>query len=241
MLLSYIEEHTSVLPSIYSDLDYLKSQKEKASDQVKKSLDKKTGTNTESILNKIENSINTIVTKYDPIAQLSTFLFGGGTPKKVLEDIQKGRGLTGSQADEFNDKAKFTGVTTNQFRLLDLNSASLAASGQSYEAKMFALASASYDINRLIAQETVTVRKHGFGVNHNMFSRPISKEGLFSKIESVIQSIPVLAAGYNIVKDLITNSKKGVEFDVSCLENGEDAEMPPPRRPLKKTQQNLNL
>jgi GH24 family phage-related lysozyme (muramidase) len=222
MLMSYIEEHTSVLPSIYSDLDFLKQQKEKASKQVDIKLKKETSDESESILNKVENAINTVVTKYDPISQLSTFIFGGGNPKKVLEDIQKGRGLYGKELEETKQEANLIGVSTNQFRLLDLSSQSLAATGQSYEAKMFALASASYDISRLIAQETATIRKHGFGVEHNIFNRPISKKGLFAKIENLVTSIPGLAAGYNIVKDLILLPKKANEFFKGMFSKGAD-------------------
>ncbi len=214
MLLSYIESYTSVLPSLYTDLKFIKDQKDKAGDQVKQEKDK--ASEKYSLINQFEDAINTVVTKYDPVAQLTGFIFGKTTPKKILEDIQKGKGLTGGQLRAHEDKAKEIGISSNQLRLIDISSASLISSGQSYEAKMLALSSASYDINRLMAQESITIRKHGFGIEHNRYSRAITKENvfikLFKKFDDLIQYMPVISAGYNIVKDTILFPLKGAKF-----------------------------
>jgi len=227
ILLSYIEGHTSVLPELLSLNQQTSEGKDKAGKQLDGKYTKQTGISDDpdvlkhdSLLTTLENTLNLMITKYDPISQLTSFILTGSTPKKILEDIEKGKGLSKKELSEKDDSAHRLGISTDQFRLLGINSASLIAGLPSYEVKMLALASASYDMNRLIAQESATIRKHGLGVDHNSFNSPISKTGLFGKLENVVNLIPGLSAGYNVIKDTLLLPKKGAEFMKGLFKGG---------------------
>lgn len=225
LLLAYIESHTSPIPAIYSLLDEKEQHKTKGSKVFKSSYGARTGMKefdddkdpkSESIFNKIEDSINKVISRYDPIVQLSNFIFGGKKPQDVLDDINKGKGPSGADRKKELESIKNVGAGKDQFRLMSINSMSLVSSARSYEEKMLALSSGQYDLVRFIAQEAITIRRHGFGVRTNKFAQPIEKGGALGRaiagIDHMLSNIPGLSALYNIGKDLINLPKKGTEF-----------------------------
>jgi len=225
LLLSYIESHTSSIPAIYASIDKNEQVKEKGPKGFKDSYGRKTGLKAfkddnsldkESIFNKMEDSLNAILGKYDPINQISNFVFGGKLPQNYLNQLKKGKPLTGKELKEETKSIRNLGTGKSQYRLMDIGSLNLISSGQSYEEKMLALSSGQYDLIRFIAQESITIRRHGFGIDTNKFAKPIQEGGTFGRVinsvDNFLSNIPAVSVLYNIGKDLLTFHKKGSSF-----------------------------
>jgi murein DD-endopeptidase MepM/ murein hydrolase activator NlpD/GH24 family phage-related lysozyme (muramidase) len=75
--------------------------------------------------------------------------------------------------------------------------------------KQVALLSGMYEFLREMTAWQITIGRHGFGLSDNIFSQltPI-KNGPFARLDRYLQDIPVISAGYNIIKDLFTGTYK---------------------------------
>ena len=153
----------------------------------------------EKILSKGEQVLQTATYKYNPVAQLFTFLFTGKTPKGMLDTIESVYGkkeITKEQAAE-------AGVTFSVYQLLHTSSQTIMSRVRSYEAQMMSFSAAQYELAKGIVSELITIRRSGFGLSDQAITvTEPSKKPLYKVILGMYEHIPVLAAGINVLKKL---------------------------------------
>lgn len=228
----WIEAHTSVIPLIYDELQFLRQEKEKGVTNLEEQYSGMQGHGPEQgvlgkSLDAVETSLMKLIGKFDPITQLTNFFVGGfKSPQQFLDEIGK------TNKETFQDKlfekqeAKSTGIQKDELRLIGSSSQSLIAMSSSYEEKMMALAMGQFDVARLMGKELITIRKHGFGIAENRFRDPMVDEEqsafgkMFAKMSNTFMNIPGLNAVANIVKTVTTAGSKFSNMFTGVLEKG---------------------
>ncbi|MCD6436404.1 MAG: hypothetical protein J7L15_08490, partial [Clostridiales bacterium] len=212
-LLSFIEGHTSVLPSIYDNLNVEQQSKDKSSKKGQLNYDAKTNIEKKGLANTITDNVSLLFAKYDPSVQLMNALVGKISPRKFIEQLKGGPQLSTVTDKEAKSLSKQMGISSQSIKLLTIKSSNLIGSTKTYEEKMIMLTSGIYDINRLIGQETINIRSQGFGID-TKFGAVDKKKTLSQKIGGVITNIPGIGAIANIIHDsatLMGNIGKGIK------------------------------
>ena len=199
--LSAIETHTSVLHEMGRIAMEKDDTEKKATERNKEILDPKP--EKQSWLTKIEHLMSLTHAKYNPMYQLFMTLFGRKSPKQVIADLKSSK-----ETPEKKEKVRSLGIRLAEHMLLSMPAFRIASRGYTWQDKMLLLASSTYDVLALTARETVTIRRHGYGIRENAFKdKTIKKKGVdFSKVSDAmmgfLNKIPVVSAGANIVRDI---------------------------------------
>lgn len=228
-LLKWIEGHTSVLPQMLSEIDYKSQQKTKgikfsSGEYNKHALGEDNRSGLDKIFDKTEHGLARITAKYDPITQLSNFIFGHKLPNSVLKDIDSAYGSNSLQASA-KDNAKFLGLNYSMANLMTLTSRQLVDMGDSYEAKMMNLTRASFDVSRLATSELTTIRRVAFGIPTTSYVKSEKESGIFKDMLDGIRrmgkgllNIPGVNAAYNMAKLPFTIGAKVGKFSNKVLQ-----------------------
>ena len=206
-LLSFIESHTSVLPSIYSEISTSEEDKIKGTKRAALSYKERTEPSKKSILNTITDQVSLLFAKYDPSVQLLNAIVGKISPREFIAQI-KGERKTDLTKKEIKKASKVLNISESAIRLLSTKSSNLISSVQTHDEKMLMLTSGIYDINRLIGQEILNIRKQGFGILSSDFQAIDKKKTLSEKIGNIITNIPGIGAIANFVHDTSTLMSK---------------------------------
>ena len=146
--------------------------------------------------------LENIQEKFDPLYQVTKFLFRGQLP---------GQSDTGDESRNEREYIRSVqlakGIGNSESRLV-IGDVSQFTTGQSYEAKMLGATMGLLAMSQLQAKEAITMR-HGMGIAKNAFNQmPDYEEGIFGKmvrgLENTIMSIPGLSALYNMTKTVFT-------------------------------------
>ena len=199
--LSAIETHTSVLHEMGRIAMEKDDTEKKATERNKEILDPKP--EKQSWLTKIEHLMSLTHAKYNPMYQLFMTLFGRKSPKQVIDDLKSSK-----ETSEKKENARSLGIRLTEHILLSMPAFRIASRGYTWQDKMLLLASSTYDVLALTARETITIRRHGYGIRENAFKdKTIKKKGVdFSKVSDAmmgfLNKIPIVSAGANIVRDI---------------------------------------
>jgi len=208
----------------HSETDFSRQEREKGADRTFDTYGKEIlGEDDRSTVSKgldwLEKTIHTAKAKYDPIAQLVNFgvgLLGGKLilPKHETSRIAEAYGYT-SEKEMLKNRAAQFGITADQSRLLHTTSKAIINMAPTYEGKMLAILSASYDIQRVIASEAITVRA-GMGFDKNIMHFD-DKRSIFSRITSGITDAITNIPGLNALGNLAVGAGKFVFKTIPSL------------------------
>ena len=199
----------------HSENDYVRQEKDKGTSRSfdlygREILGEDDRSNTSKFLDWMESKLSTVKSKYDPITQLSNFVFGLFRGKLVLPKHETSRiadayGYS-SEKEMIKERSAKFGMSTDQTRLLHTTSKSIVDMAPTYESKVLEILSASFDIQRLSAAELVTIRTGGFGLETNVLYT--KDKSVFSQLLSSIaeklnpMNLPGINAIWNVTKGL---------------------------------------
>jgi len=217
----------------HSENDFIRQEKEKGTDRMsdeygREILGEDDRSGVSKVLDKLEHGLHTFKAKYDPIAQLVNFgvgLLQGKiiTPKSETSRIADAYGYS-DEKEMLKERAEQFGITADQTRLLHTTSKAILQMAPTYEGKMLAILSASFDVQRAIASEAVTIRT-GMGFDKNiMYTK---EKGFLSRMMSgiagAITNIPGLNALGNLVRGTGKFIKGAAAIPHKVFEKGKEA------------------
>ncbi|MCK9439361.1 hypothetical protein M0Q39_04870, partial [Patescibacteria group bacterium] len=162
---------------IASESDYRRQEKEKGSESFSTEYDSSIlGKDDRGVvlrtLDVIENSLSSFKMKFDPITQLSAFAFGLLRGRIVLpkHETSKLAKIYGYDDEKkmMKEKSIGFGAMLDQTKLLHTSSSAIRNMAPSLETSQLAIASATFDINRYMLAELMTIRMSGFGIDQNV-------------------------------------------------------------------------
>ena len=163
-----------------SEVDFIRQEKEKGSESHSNAygqfvLGEDDRSTTQRALDWVEQKLGRAKAKYDPVSQLINWAVGLTQGKWILPKTETSRIAASygfaSENEMIKKRAESFGLATDQTRLLHMTSKTVLQMAPNYEAKMLAILSASFDIQRLIAAEAVTIRSGAFGLEKNVLYR----------------------------------------------------------------------
>jgi hypothetical protein len=210
-LLIAIEQHVSPIGEIYAELDMIRQEKEKGTTSFGKEygesiLGDEKKSFSQKLMDKVEGSLTHAMTKYNPLTQLASTVVGLLKGKIILPKAEQDRiaktygfdnyeKMTKEQSSEF-------GISIPLMRLLQSDSKKIIQMAPTFEAQQIALLSAIFDIQRLTAQETMTMRK-GMGFDDNLFYSGPEREGLMYSFREMVRKLnPMNLPGVNALVNL---------------------------------------
>jgi murein DD-endopeptidase MepM/ murein hydrolase activator NlpD len=212
-LLKWIESHTSVLPEMWSEQQYIREEKEKGFKGAGRAYRKGLGESEDlgligGIVDKAEGVMSKGLAKYDIFGQIFNFITTGKLPKQFQDELDTAYSrLSGEEKRESKRTARERGVSLAQSRLLEMTSSQLIDMAGSHESKMITILGAQFDVQRFFASEIMTIRKVGFGIPDNLVKdNDFEQSGLGKLMDiikapfSAINNIPGLNAVFNAVR-----------------------------------------
>jgi hypothetical protein len=217
----------------HSENDFIRQEKEKGTDRAfdvygREVLGEDDRSGVSKVLDKLESGLHTFKAKYDPIAQLVNFgvgLLQGKiiTPKSETSRIADAYGYS-DEKKMIKERTEQFGITSDQTRLLHTTSKSILQMAPTYEGKMLAILSASFDVQRAIASEAITIRT-GMGFDKNiMYTEEKGFLGrMISGLTGAISNIPGLNAIGNIITGTGKFIKRAAAIPHKIFEKGKEA------------------
>jgi len=205
-LLGLIEQWTSPIPAFVSKELSKEEFKAKSAQAGVKELSRRENF-FEKLLSKGEKGLQTFTYKYNPLAQLFTFLFTGKTPKEMLARIED---TYGEKLD--SKKQERLGIAYTTFQLLHTPVQAILSQSRSYEAQMMSFTAAQFELLKGMTSELITIRRGGFAISDQDILRVQPyREPLYKIWLSMYEHIPILASSINIIKKLYQLSTKSLK------------------------------
>jgi murein DD-endopeptidase MepM/ murein hydrolase activator NlpD len=212
-LLKWIESHTAVLPEIWAEQQYIREEKEKGGVGAGKAYSKGLGSLEDrgfvaSLVDKAEGFTSKALSKYDIFGQIFNFLSTGKLPKQFQEELEMAyQDLTGEDRRQAKSVARQRGISLDQSRLLEMPSKRIIDMGTSHDVKMLSILGASFDVQRLMGSELLTIRRSGFGVQDNLIKSDSFEKSTMGKLGDflsapfrAVANIPGVNALMNMAK-----------------------------------------
>lgn len=207
-------DYLSVLPAIYSEMEYVREEKEKQVEGSTSTLDKRLdGPGQQGIfsrgLDKFEYGISKTLAKYDIFGQLFNFIATGQTPKGMLDDLKLAYGGSKSFSKDEETNSALLGLTLGEYRLLTMKPSDLGRIGQSWEEKVIMYLQGIFGTTQITAKESTNARVHS-GAASNLWiskSKPKTPGGFF---HDMALQVPGLAALVHL-GDAITGAGRKVK------------------------------
>lgn len=212
-LLKWIEAHTSVLPELWAEQQFTREEREKGTIGAGKAYRKSLGFGDNrsifaTMVDKAEGFTSKALARYDIFGQIFNFLSTGKLPKRFQQELEMAyHDFSGKERKQAKTTARERGLSLEQSRLLEISSKRLMDMAGGHDAKMLTILGASFDIQRLMASELLTVRREGFGISDTAIKGPATQESAGNKIKDfltapfrAIANVPGLNALLNIAR-----------------------------------------
>ena len=225
-----------------SEIDFRKQQHEKGTEAFEKGYSKDIlGEDDRGYISKLFDKMEYGVLRlqeYNPIYQVSKtvidLLTGKGfrTSRARIEELKKFYGYE-ETSKEMKEKAEEFGVALDQTRLIHTPSRSISDLADSLESKKLAFLSATYDVNRYMLAELMTIRMSGFGIGQSILYR--KEPGIFKQFISdmfdtlnpanlpgINAIVNLTKSAFSFTKGLITAPHKIFELGLQALRKSRD-------------------
>ena len=219
---------SGVRGEIAAEADFIRQEKEKGEKGLSKTYGSEIlGEDNRGMIDKsldyLENTINQINTKFNPLRQMTDFAFGlmqgkWVTPKGESSKIAKMYGFD-DEKKMMKEKSESFGTTMEQTRLLHTPSKGIISMASTFDAKDLAIKMATYDINRYMLAELMTIRISAFGIEQNVLHR--KEPGAFKQFMSDMfdKLNPMNLPGINAVWNLAKGATKFITQTLPSIPN----------------------